>query len=150
MDANIVLGAAIAFCVVMILLLLFRQQKLSGELKNQKADEDTLTNQLRRLQTATKVQEEKLHELTTAISGMSDKLQSLSRQSVQNEGLWQDELKKLQDKVQELESADPDARIYTKATKLVSSGASIEEVMAECDLPRAEAELLMNLHTQKQ
>lgn len=150
MDANIVLGAAIAFCVVMVLLLLFRQQKLSGELKNQKADEDTLTNQLRRLQTATKVQEEKLHELTTAISGMSDKLQSLSRQSVQNEGLWQDELKKLQDKIQELESADPDARMYTKAAKLVSSGASIEEVMAECDLPRAEAELLMNLHTQKQ
>ncbi|WP_318782614.1 DUF2802 domain-containing protein [Pseudoalteromonas aurantia] len=41
---------------------------------------------------------------------------------------------------------DPDARIYSRAVKMVELGADIEEVMRECELPRAEAELLMSLH----
>ncbi|GEK10870.1 hypothetical protein PPEP_a2959 [Pseudoalteromonas peptidolytica F12-50-A1] len=41
---------------------------------------------------------------------------------------------------------DPDAKIYSRAVKMVELGADIEEVMRECELPRAEAELLMSLH----
>ncbi|MFC3031779.1 DUF2802 domain-containing protein [Pseudoalteromonas fenneropenaei] len=41
---------------------------------------------------------------------------------------------------------DPDARIYSRAVKMIELGADIEEVMRECELPRAEAELLMTLH----
>ncbi len=41
---------------------------------------------------------------------------------------------------------DPDAKMYSRAVKMVELGADIEEVMRECELPRAEAELLMSLH----
>ncbi|AUJ69521.1 MULTISPECIES: DUF2802 domain-containing protein [Pseudoalteromonas] len=41
---------------------------------------------------------------------------------------------------------DPDAKMYSRAVKMVELGADIEEVMHECELPRAEAELLMSLH----
>ncbi|KAF7774080.1 hypothetical protein PCIT_a0471 [Pseudoalteromonas citrea] len=41
---------------------------------------------------------------------------------------------------------DPDAKIYSRAVKMVELGADIEEIMRECELPRAEAELLMSLH----
>lgn len=44
---------------------------------------------------------------------------------------------------------DPDAKIYSRAVKMVELGADIEEVMRECELPRAEAELLFSLHKQK-
>lgn len=40
----------------------------------------------------------------------------------------------------------PENRLYTRASKMVELGASIEELMAECELPRAEAELMINLH----
>ncbi|MCG6199818.1 DUF2802 domain-containing protein [Psychromonas antarctica] len=40
----------------------------------------------------------------------------------------------------------PENRLYTRAAKMVALGASIEELMAECELPKAEAELLINLH----
>lgn len=40
----------------------------------------------------------------------------------------------------------PGNRLYTRAAKMVELGASIEELMAECELPKAEAELLINLH----
>lgn len=44
---------------------------------------------------------------------------------------------------------DPDARIYSRAVKMIELGADIEEVMRECELPRAEAELLMTLHVKQ-
>ncbi|WP_046003895.1 DUF2802 domain-containing protein [Pseudoalteromonas rubra] len=44
---------------------------------------------------------------------------------------------------------DPDAKIYSRAVKMVELGADIEEIMRECELPRAEAELLMSLHNKQ-
>ena len=44
---------------------------------------------------------------------------------------------------------DPDAKIYSRAVKMIGLGADIEEIIRECELPRAEAELLMSLHQQK-
>ncbi|KZN47134.1 hypothetical protein N476_23435 [Pseudoalteromonas luteoviolacea H33] len=45
---------------------------------------------------------------------------------------------------------DPDAKIYSRAVKMVELGADLEEIMRECELPRAEAELLMSLHNKSQ
>jgi hypothetical protein len=46
-----------------------------------------------------------------------------------------------------LAAQTPENRLYSRATKMVELGATLEEVMIECELPKAEAELLMNLHT---
>ena len=40
-------------------------------------------------------------------------------------------------------------RLYTRAAELVKAGADVEEVMQACDLPRAEAELLISMHRQR-
>ncbi|XOV79242.1 MAG: DUF2802 domain-containing protein [Aestuariibacter sp.] len=149
MDAILVLSAAIGICILLILILLFRQQRQMHHLASLRTTHEALTTSIRKLQSNSKTQEEKLFEFTSALSGMSDKLQALTRQSKDQESQFHEDLKKLTEKLQEIESADPGARMYTKAAKLVSSGASIEEVMQECDIPRAEAELLMNLHTRE-
>ena len=47
---------------------------------------------------------------------------------------------------QKIEMFDPDSKLYNRAMKMVQLGAPLEEVMRECELPRAEAELLYNLH----
>jgi len=44
---------------------------------------------------------------------------------------------------------DPDAKIYSRAVKMIELGADLDEIMRECEIPRAEAELLLSLH-QKQ
>lgn len=147
MDAILVLGAATGFSVILVLLVLIRQQRQLRQMNDIKHNSEALAASLKKLQGHCKTQEEKLFELTTAVSGMSERLQSISRQHKELESESRLEIKKLSEKLQELESADPGSRMYTKAAKLVASGASIEEVMQECELPRAEAELLMNLHT---
>lgn len=147
MELIYVLGATTGLCVVLVLLLYIRQQKLEAYIHSTKTTVESVASVVRILQGNSKTQEEKLFELTSAVSGMSDKLQQLSRQNKEQDASLHEDIKKLQDKLQEVESADPGARMYTKAAKLVASGATLEDVMQECDLPRAEAELLMNLHT---
>jgi hypothetical protein len=51
----------------------------------------------------------------------------------------------LQSTQQNLVDQDPQSRFYSKGAKLISQGASLEDVMRECDMPAAEAELLFNL-----
>ncbi|MGX5913413.1 DUF2802 domain-containing protein [Aliidiomarina sp. Khilg15.8] len=62
----------------------------------------------------------------------------------------QSELAALQAKLEEaqrhLEEQTPESRFYQRAAKLVEQGATVEEVMQECELPRNEAELLISLH----
>jgi hypothetical protein len=40
----------------------------------------------------------------------------------------------------------PENKLYSRAVKMVELGAGVEEIMAECELPKAEAELLLSLH----
>lgn len=74
-------------------------------------------------------------ELHSGSIGMGKKIQHL-------ESL----IKKTQENQQNLVAQAPENRLYTRAVKMVELGATIDELMSECELPRAEAELLLNLH----
>jgi type II secretory pathway pseudopilin PulG len=50
---------------------------------------------------------------------------------------------------QELVLRDPDSRLYSRAARMVELGAGLDEVMAECEIPKAEAELLISLRSTK-
>lgn len=75
-----------------------------------------------------------IQELRAGTIGMGQKIKELSAM-----------MKLTRDKQEELANLDPDNRLYTKASKLVEAGATVEELMQECELPRAEAELLLSL-----
>ncbi|ATC95486.1 DUF2802 domain-containing protein [Pseudoalteromonas tunicata] len=57
--------------------------------------------------------------------------------------------KELIENQQELKFVDPDSKMYSRAVKMVELGADLDEIIKECELPRAEAELLISLHQQK-
>ncbi len=75
-----------------------------------------------------------LHELRAGSMGMSQKLVELSHCF----GV-------LTEKHNTLEMNDADGRLYTRANKMVDLGADLHELMEECDLPKAEAELLLSI-----
>lgn len=76
-----------------------------------------------------------IEELQAANIGMGSKVGELYRK--------QD---KLTEQQQELALKDPQGKLYSRATRMVQLGADIDEIMAECEMPRAEAELLITLH----
>lgn len=101
-----------------------QQRKLSSyELltKRMVKSHDSITKQLFEIHTANHAMVERIAELENVVDELSSK---------QNEIVTQ----------------DPDSRLYTRAVKMVELGADIHEVMKECELPRAEAELLYTLH----
>ena len=57
-----------------------------------------------------------------------------------------EELEQLGQRQQQFEFQDPDAKLYNRAVKLLEQGAGLDEIMEACELPRAEAELLMRIH----
>lgn len=56
------------------------------------------------------------------------------------------QLRRLYERQDQLELRDVLHREYDHAAKLVRGGADLEKVMAQCNLARAEAELLIRLH----
>jgi hypothetical protein len=59
------------------------------------------------------------------------------------------ELEQLGEQVQYLKSQEPEDKLYSRALKMVSLGADVDELVSECDLPRAEAEMLVAIHHKK-
>ncbi|CAH0525222.1 DUF2802 domain-containing protein [Vibrio hippocampi] len=57
----------------------------------------------------------------------------------------EDIIRHLNERIRELENVDNDGRLYTRANKMVKLGADLEELIEECELPKAEAELMMSL-----
>lgn len=55
----------------------------------------------------------------------------------------------LDEQQQEMTVQAPENKLYTRAVKMVELGADLEEIMNECELPKAEAELLLSLHRHK-
>ena len=92
-----------------------------------------------------------LEELRSGVIGIGQRVLQLE-QRLQNIELNQQalasELEQLTEHQQKIQLFDPDSRLYNRAMKMVQLGA-LEEVMNECELPRAEAELLINLHRQQ-
>ncbi|ODQ01110.1 MULTISPECIES: DUF2802 domain-containing protein [Salinivibrio] len=74
------------------------------------------------------------NELRAGSMGMGQKLADIATN-----------VDELLEKQVELEMQDPGSRLYSRASKMVDLGADLDELMHECDLPKAEAELLLSL-----
>ena len=73
-------------------------------------------------------------ELHSGTIGMGQRLQSVEAS-----------MQQITDRQQELTLQDPERKLYSRAAKMVELGADLAEVMSECELPKAEAELLISL-----
>jgi len=81
---------------------------------------------------------EQLHELRCGALGVGSRVQQVEGQLAQAMER-QEELANV--------SNDPQSKLYGHAMKMIELGASIDEIINECELPRAEAELLVSLHS---
>jgi len=105
--------------------------------------------QLAQLSSALKALQGASQDAARAISDLSHQLEEERAKSVvmaKQVAGYQAHLDQLGNKQRELEQQDPNTRLYQKAVQLAKDGASIDELVQACDLPQAEAQLLVNLH----
>ena len=125
--------------VVLVVLMVLQEIRFNRRLKAQREESIAALNVLdeQLLASQRKVQQlsDDLGEYRSGVLGVGKQIRSMET-----------EIQRLQAKQQDLDERDPEAKMYRKAGKLVESGASVEEIMQACELPRAEAELLISLH----
>ncbi|MBH0020623.1 DUF2802 domain-containing protein [Pseudoalteromonas sp. SWXJ133] len=108
-------------------------------LKNKQANEiNAALQQLKDSSEQTHILRSEISELRTGLLSIGKRVLEVEQQ---NQDLIQQQAAQKYD--------DPDAKIYSRAVKMVELGADLDEVIRECELPRAEAELLFSLHKQK-
>ncbi|MBD0411356.1 DUF2802 domain-containing protein [Pseudoalteromonas distincta] len=108
-------------------------------LKNKHANEiNAVSQQLKDSSEQTRILRSEISEIRTGLLSIGKRVLEVEQQ---NQDLMQQQAAQKYD--------DPDAKIYSRAVKMVELGADLDEVIRECELPRAEAELLFSLHKQK-
>ena len=111
------------------LVVLFK--RYNSQLETIKSQSDLLSDLSKKVNNLS----EEIHEIRSGNYGVMTRVKELVQQ-----------VDKLQLDQQNLVEQDTQSRFYSKGAKLINQGASLEDVMRECDMPAAEAELLFNLN----
>lgn len=104
-----------------------------------------LSNQFEAGQQQNSITQTETEELRAGVIGVGQRVLELQEQ---HQRIMQQVLA-LQEQQDAISLSDPESKIYSRAMKMVELGADLEEIIRECELPRAEAELLYHLHQQK-
>jgi len=144
-----IIGALFLFTLVATTVLFRQNQKLQIKMvsfDNSIQESDILVAQLQSslasLSTVTEQQKVILNEQ------QNDAIQ-VSKQLEYRIKTLQKELAQQEDVFDQFRNQQPEDKLYSRAFKLAELGADIEEIMRECDIPRAEADMLMSVHQQR-
>ncbi|PXA74653.1 MULTISPECIES: DUF2802 domain-containing protein [Vibrio] len=123
----ILMGGAALIIVLFTLGLWFLRRSLTRQ-------GDYFRQQVRQLDKELQKTTKQLFEVRSAAIGLGQKVTG-----------QQEIITHLSDRLKQLENVDTDARLYSRASKMVKLGADIDELIEECELPKAEAELMLSL-----
>ncbi|MGR5131486.1 DUF2802 domain-containing protein [Vibrio alfacsensis] len=122
------LVGGVAFVILALLLVPLRiRAGLRKQMDQQRAQARNAEKELQKLN-------KQLLEVRSVVVGLGQKVTE-----------QEDVIRHLNERVRELEHADTDGRMYSRASKMVQLGADINELIEECELPKAEAELMLSL-----
>ncbi|WP_068712703.1 DUF2802 domain-containing protein [Vibrio tritonius] len=127
MNPPVIAGGFVLIILLLIMILLQVRRELTKQ-------GDALRQQNRALDKELTKANKQLLEVRSVVVGLG---QRVSEQ--------QDIISHLNERIMALENEDNDARLYSRATKMVQLGADVDELISECELPKAEAELMMSL-----
>ncbi|MBA6233444.1 MULTISPECIES: DUF2802 domain-containing protein [unclassified Colwellia] len=143
----------LSICFVLFIVLsvfIYRQKshfyRINKMLKTQVETQKLFINELQSAQKTVKKQ----------FVDIKDNLKNYYLENEQVSKQLEHRIKKLQQEsalqknlLEQLQNQQPQDKLYSRAFKLVELGADIEEVVRECDIPLAEAEMLISVHRNK-
>ena len=147
--ANLI--SLIAFAVVMLvaMLLLALKNRFTQQINNLQQKQDSQEIQLVELQSLLSQYQSQLEINQQQCQESQTENEQVSKQLEHRIKVNQEQLNNQLQSLEQLLQQQPEDKLYTRAQKLVELGADIAEIMRECDIPRAEAEMLLSVHRQK-
>ncbi|WP_299270821.1 DUF2802 domain-containing protein [uncultured Psychrosphaera sp.] len=138
------INSIIILCLTVIFILAFNQltRKLANkqtELDSLKLKVDELAEQVTVYENITNRQQQQISELSNNLTTCFSPLENLENRI--------EEVASIIQLVQsDMSSESTEQKLYGRAKKMIEMGADINELVAECEIPRAEAELLISLY----
>lgn len=126
--------AALVYVIACLGLVLYLQKQLSKV----RTKVEALTVLVKEGDRQREVFKRELQELRSGTIGVGRRVIELEKRQHQQA-----------ERIEESSQQDPQAKLYTRAMKMVALGAGVDELIRECELPKAEAELLIRLHGKK-
>ena len=143
--SHLILFVVPAVAILLVVFVIWQHRLQSNRLQDFLQEQQLLSQRYQHLQT-------ELEELRSGMFGLGQRVKN-DQQDIQqiSEALHAvaAEVNQLMEQTQKIEMFDPESKLYSRAMKMVQLGASLDEIIRECELPRAEAELLFNLHVQQ-
>ena len=140
----LVIGVIPAVAILLVVFVLWQHQR-------QRQSFMQLLREHQQTLTTMKAVQIELDELRGGLIGVGQRVLQLEtawQRSQQDLQMVANEIEQISEHQQKMQLFDPESKLYNRAMKMVQLGAGLEEIMLECELPRAEAELLLNLHRQ--
>jgi ribosome-binding ATPase YchF (GTP1/OBG family) len=133
-----------------LIVFIYRQKsdffRTNKALKTQLEAQDILLNELQSYQN---VLNKKFNDLNKSMSNQNLETVQVSKQLEHRIKTIQKEYTQQKQLLEQFQNQQPQDKLYSRAFKLVELGADIEEVVRECDMPLAEAEMLISIHRNK-
>ncbi|CAH8202632.1 DUF2802 domain-containing protein [Vibrio aestuarianus] len=126
-SAPILAGGAVLVILLLLLVVMRVKYSLTRQIEHQRQHARSLEKELQK-------GNKQLLEVRSVVLGLGQRVTE-----------QQDVIQHLNERIIELEHVDTDGRLYSRATKMVQLGADINELIEQCELPKAEAELMMSL-----
>lgn len=123
--------AALVYVIACLGLVLYLQKQTN----KMRTKVDALTMLIKEGDKQKETLKREINELRSGTIGVGRRVIELEKKLTQYEG-----------KLEEASQQDPQAKLYSRAMKMVNLGAGVDELVRECELPKAEAELLIRLH----
>ncbi|SEK47994.1 Protein of unknown function [Colwellia chukchiensis] len=147
--ANLI--SLIAFAIVMLvaMLLLALKNRFSQQIEQLQQKLSVQEIQLVELQSLLSESQAQLEQLQASNSASQLENEQVSKQLEHRIKVAQTQFTAQLQSIEQHLQQQPEDKLYSRAQKLVELGADIAEIMRECDIPRAEAEMLLAIHRQK-
>lgn len=132
----LIIAASLFLLTIVIVVVLWL--RVSAWQQNQQTELRNVQQQLQHSQEQNHIARAEITELHTSISNLANHFEQLKQQQ-----------QALIEQQTAMQPIDPEAKLYARAAKMIKLGADLSEVMQECELPQAEAQLLFTLHQPK-
>ncbi len=140
--------AALA-CLLILCLLIFLVvycRKVNNQLTIFKTQQSSNQLLIDELQLQAFAQNEKSQQDLSQVKQLAIENEQVTKQLEHRIKVLQQQQQQIETLINQVQHQQPEDKLYSRASKLVELGADIDEIMRECDIPRAEAEMLMSVH----
>jgi hypothetical protein len=119
---------------------------LIGKVKQYQEETNLQTQLIENLQYSETQLLERLEQLEEKLLVPIIENEQVTKQLTHRTQTLQRSLDEQKEAIKKINQQQPEDKLYSRALKLVKLGAGLEEIMQECELPKAEVELLLSMH----